>query len=130
MRFCLSLWVALQIVYTPIHLYHEPHSDDASSGGAAPRTTAAAFIGNQDQSPDGHHERHPGAQHKIKLLRPQRVAPMDVVFVAALEWEVAEKDCLEPQPLEFSGLSPPELSRCWQFAFRAALPVRAPSLHS
>ena len=35
-----------------------------------------------------------------------------------------------PSKPDFPGPSPPELSRTWQFSFRTALPVRAPSVAS
>jgi hypothetical protein len=130
LRFCVALLLGLQIVYTPIHLYRVPHSDEADFSAAAPLASAAAFVGDVDHDGDGHHERHPAAQHKFKVLRSEQTAAAEMVLVAVVEWVNAEKDQPQPQVFDFSGLSPPELSRSWQFIFRAALPVRAPSLVS
>jgi hypothetical protein len=55
---------------------------------------------------------------------------VEMMPVQVVAWVDPQGSCPPPQVVEFSGLSPPELSRCWQFVFRAALPVRAPSLHS
>jgi hypothetical protein len=52
------------------------------------------------------------------------------MVVTGVECMDAEKDCPPPPVFEFSGLAPPELLRSWQFFFRTALPVRAPSLFS
>jgi hypothetical protein len=130
LRFFAALLLVVQIVYTPIHLYRVPHSDEAEFGAATPQTSAAAFVVDADHDGAGHHQRHSAVQHKLKVLRSQRAAPMDLMLVPVVEWVAAEKDCPEPQVFEFSGLSPPELPRCWQFLFRAALPVRAPSFLS
>ena len=79
LRFCVSLLLVLQIVYTPIHLYRVPHSDEADGSAAAPRASATAFMGDEDQDGEGHHERHSAAQHKLKVLRSQRAAPADLM---------------------------------------------------
>ena len=126
-RLCLALWLILQIVLTSIHLYLEPHSDgaDTSSGGASAWLTA--FAGDDDHDGDGDHERHSAAQHELKALRSARLGPAQIFVASAVQWVDVEQDCPQPQMLEFSGLSPPELARSWQFLVRAALPVRAPS---
>jgi hypothetical protein len=130
LHLCVALLLVLQIVYTPIHLYQVPHSDEIDFSAAAPLASAAAFVGNEDQDGDGHHERHSAAQHKLKVLRSQRAPVAEIDWVTVVDWVVAEKDGPQPQVFSFSGLSPPELPRCWQFLFRAALPVRAPSVLS
>jgi len=130
MRLCVGLWLVLQIVYTPIHLYREPHSDEADISAPTPLASAAAYEGDEHQGSDEHHERHSAAQHKIKVLRSHRAPVAEMVPVQAVQWVEAERDCPAPQVVEFSGLSPPEFHCCWQFIFRAALPVRAPSLFS
>ena len=130
LRLCVGLWLVLQIVYTPIHLYQVPHAEEADFSTATPLASAAAFEGDEDQDSDGHHERHSAAQHKLKVLRSQRAPVAEMVSVTVAEWVVTEKDCPQPQVFGFSGLSPPELPRCWQFLFRTALPVRAPSVLS
>ena len=130
LRFCVALWLVLQIVYTPIHLSLEPHSEEAEFSAAAPLAPAAAFAGDDGHEGDGPHERHSAAQHKLKVLRSQRAPVAEMVMVSVAEWVATEKDCPQPQGVGFSGLSPPELLRSWQFFFRTALPVRAPSLLS
>jgi hypothetical protein len=128
LRFCVALSLVLQIVLTSIHVYLEPHSDgaDTSSGGASAWLTA--FAGDDDHDGDGDHERHSAAQHELKALRSARLGPAQIFVASAVQWVDVEQDCPQPQVLEFSGLSPPELARSWQFLVRAALPVRAPSL--
>ena len=130
LRLCVSLWLVLEILYTPIHLYGEPHSDEADISAPAPLASTASYEGDEHQGSDEHHERHSAAQHKIKVLRSQRAPVAELVPVQAVQWVEAERDCPAPQVFEFSGLSPPEFHCCWQFHFRAALPVRAPSLLS
>jgi hypothetical protein len=130
LRLCVGLWLVVQIVYTPIHLYREPHSDEADVSPPTPLASGAAYEGDARQGSDEHHERHSAAQHKIKVLRSQRAPVAEMVPVRALQWVEAERDCPAPQLVVFSGLSPPEFVRSWQFVFRAALPVRAPSLLS
>ena len=97
------------------------------AGAATVVTTMAAEAGHDDH---GDHERHSAAEHKLKVLRSQRAAPMDLMLVLVAEPVIAEQDCPLPQEFASSGLSPPEISCSWQFHFRAALPVRAPSLPS
>lgn len=121
------LWLVFYILYTPIHLYRVPHSEEADYTAAAPLVAAAALVGDEDEHDDGHHQRHPSAQHKFKLVNSERVVLGQMWVVPAVEWEDAEQDCSQPRVFDFSGLSPPELLRCWQFFFRAALPIRAPS---
>ena len=130
LRLCAALWLVVQIVYTPIHLYREPHSDEAEMSAPPPVAAATAYEGDEHQGSDEHHERHSAAQHKIKVLRSQRAPVAEMVPVQAVQWVEAERDCPSPQVLEFSGLSPPEFHCCWQFIFRAGLPVRAPYLLS
>ena len=130
LRLCVGLWLVLQIVYTPIHLYRVPHSEEADFSAPAPLGTAAALDGDEGHGGDGEHERHPAAQHKFKVLRSERAAMAGVFLAPAVECVEVAQDCPQPQVVNFSGLSPPELHRSWQFFFRAALPVRAPSLFS
>jgi hypothetical protein len=130
LRRCLALLLILQIVYTPIHLYLEAHSDEMVPSGAVCRASAADFVDGEGEEGDGHHERHSALQHTLKVLRSERAALPELVLVAVVECMDAEQDTPQPQVVDFSGLSPPELARCWQFFFRAALPVRAPSLIS
>jgi hypothetical protein len=130
LRLCVALLLVLQIVYAPIHLYREPHSNEADISGAPPFAPAAGFVSTEDEDADSHHERHSASQHKLQVLRSQRVPVAEMVLVPMVALVVAEQEGPHPQVFEFSGLSPPELLRSWQFYFRAALPVRAPSLLS
>ena len=130
LRLCVGLWLVVQIVYTPIHLYREPHSDEAEMSAPPHLASATVYEGDEHQGSDEHHERHSAAQHKIKVLRSQRALVVEMVPVEVVQWVEAERDCPAPQLFEFSGLSPPEFIRSWQFVFRTALPVRAPSLLS
>jgi hypothetical protein len=66
----------------------------------------------------------------MKALRAERAALAEMVLIPMAEWAQREETQPSAEVFEFSGLSPPELSRSWQFFFRAALPVRAPSLFS
>ena len=130
LRFCVALWLVVQIVYTPIHLSVEPHSEEADFSGSAPMRSAAAVAGDEGHEGDGHHERHPAAQHKVKVLMSERAAMVEVFLAPAVASVEVGQGCPQPQVVDFAGLSPPELPRCWQFFFRTALPVRAPSLLS
>ena len=124
----MAVWLVFQILYTPVHLYWEPHSEDADFDAASSAAPAVAMLADAGHDDDEHHERHPAAQHKFKVVNSERLVLGQMLVVPAVEWMDAEKDCPQPEIFDFSGLSPPELSRCWQFIFRAALPVRAPSL--
>lgn len=126
LRFCAALVLVFQIVYTPIHLYYEPHSDEAESSATAPQSATIALVDDEGHDGDEHRE-HSAAQHQLKALRSDRAALPDMVLVPLVVCLVADLDKPQAQGLGFSGLSPPELSRSWQFHFRAALPVRAPS---
>jgi len=130
LRFCAALWLVFYTAYTPIHLYLEPHSNAADSWESALPAAAADWVADPGHEGDEHHERHPAAQHTLKVTQPVRVALAEMVPVQTVEWVHVEPDCSMPPVFGFSGLSPPELARCWQFFFRAALPVRAPSLIS
>jgi hypothetical protein len=125
-----ALLLVLQIVYAPFHLCLAAHSDEAEfSAAVAPGPgTVSVFVADEGQEGEGHHERHSALQHKLKALRSERAALPGLVLVAVLEWMDAEQDPPQPQRVDFTGLSPPELARCWQFFFRAAPPARAPSL--
>lgn len=129
LRLCAALWLVLSIVYTPIHLCLEPHLDSAGF-----RPGAAAPVGDcvEDSGHDGddHHERHPAAQHKFKVTQPTRALVAEMLPVEVTDWMGPGQGAPQPQVFGFSGLSPPEIPCSWQFLFRAALPVRAPSLLS
>jgi hypothetical protein len=130
LRFCLALYLMLQIVCTSIHIYLEPHSDLVDSGSTEKAALVTVVMGDDGHDDDSDHERHPVTHHDLKALRTQRAPVAELVMTVIVAWVPAENDCPEPQAFEFSGLSPPEFTRSWQFLFRAALPVRAPSLLS
>ena len=130
LRLCTALWLVFYIVYTPIHLYRVPHSDGADCATSAVPGGGLEFAADESHDGHGNHERHPAAQHKFKVTQSTRAVLVDMLPVQAVEWVDVEKDCPLPQVFVFSGLSPPELPGCWQFIFRTALPVRAPSLLS
>ncbi|MBI5383464.1 MAG: hypothetical protein HZA90_02115 [Verrucomicrobia bacterium] len=125
-----ALGLVFSLLYSPIHLNLEPHFDDADFGSPAAAAWATALVGEESHDGDGHHERHPAAHHKFKGVSSERLVVVEMLVVPAVEWMDAEKDCPQPPVFGFSGLSPPELPHGWQFLFRAALPVRAPSLLS
>jgi hypothetical protein len=128
LRLGASLWFVWCIAFTPLHLYLEPHADETEF---ASFTNAPTTIGGDTGHDDpGNHEQHSAAQHKLKVLRTHRAAPLDVVLAPVAECWVAAPHILPPLVSESSGLSPPEFACGWQFVFRAALPVRAPSLLS
>jgi len=130
LRACVPLWLILQIVFTSIHLYLEPHSNEADSRSFGASAWLTAFAGDEGHDGDADHQRHSAAQHELKALRSARLGPAQMFIASAVQWVHVEQDCPQPQVFEFSGLSPPELPRSWQFLLRAALPVRAPSLLS
>ena len=45
LRSCVALWLILQIVFTSIHLYLEPHSDAADLASSAASAWTAPLIG-------------------------------------------------------------------------------------
>lgn len=130
LRWCTALWLVCYLVHTPIHLLLEPHSGAADSWDNAFPAAAACTVAEAGSAGEEDHERHPAAQHTLKVTQPVRVAVAEMVSGQAVESVYVEAGRPMPQGFGFSGLSPPELSQCWQFVFRAALPVRAPSLIS
>lgn len=129
LRFGVALWLVFYLVYTPFHLYCVPHSDETQSSPSAPMAHAVALVDGGDH-PEGGHRDHSANQHKLKALRSDRAACADVMLVPVTVWMEAKSERPGRELPGFSGLSPPELHRGWQFLFRAALPVRAPSFIS
>ena len=129
-RICLALWFLASVVYTPIHLRLEPHSDDADAWAPVRQSAAVGSVVQQGHDGEDDHGRHPAAQHKFKVTQPKRAPFAGMAAVQPLQRPEVKRDCPQPELIGFSGLSPPELSRRWHFIFRAALPVRAPSLLS
>lgn len=129
LRYCLAIYLVLELIGTPLHLYLEPHSGLADTWSIRPCAEVPSVSGEGHHA-DSEHERHSAAQHDLKALRIQRIPVTEMATVAHAECLPTEKSRRHEQVLVFSGLSPPELPRPWQFVFRAALPVRAPSLAS
>ncbi len=130
LRICVALWMVFHIAHTPIHLHIHPHCEDWQAGHGAGLPHSADCIVDETHHGDDHHDRHPAAQHKFKVTQPTRAMVVEMVSVQAAEWVKTDQGFSQPEFFDFSGLSPPELARTWQFIFRAALPVRAPSLLS
>lgn len=110
---------------------HQPHSDHHHHD-APP---------HPHPEPDGQHE-HNGANHAaadgVCLRASARVQMPTPDFAAVDAWLTAMLLALPDDDsatatrsgLSPPGTAPPELPRLWQFSFRTALPVRAPSLVS
>jgi hypothetical protein len=130
LRCCATLWLVFYIGYTPIHLYLEPHCDDSHAGSGAAPTHGGDCVADDRHDGEEHHERHPAAEHKLKVTQPTRALVGELVLLEAMVRATPHESCPQAQVVGFSGLSPPELSCSWQFIFRAALPVRAPSFLS
>jgi hypothetical protein len=130
LRVCASLCLVFHIVYTPIHLCLEPHSDDTDIRASAAPARATVAAEDEDHAGGGHHGRHPALEHKFKVLKPERVGQAEMSLASGPVPACTCEDCPPRKGLDSSGLSPPELPRSWQFILRAALPVRAPSFLS
>ena len=72
-RWCLAFLLVLQIAYTPFHLYLEPHADEVEFSWNRATTKTTGIAGNASHDDHGDGERHPAAQHKLKVL----IANMD-----------------------------------------------------
>ena len=60
---------------------------------------------------------------------PQAALPAPDLVVLAMLFSLAqEAPCFHVAQARVRAPAPPELPRAWQFSFRAALPVRAPSI--
>jgi hypothetical protein len=106
-------------------LIHERHADHADHDTESP--------GSHEHNAD-HHEaadgKYASASPHVSVPQPDAFS-MALPFCAlGLAW-VSEFH-VEPHPsgLAPPGTAPPQLSRCWQFSFRAALAARAPTLIS
>ncbi|HWQ90794.1 MAG TPA: hypothetical protein VN673_03915 [Clostridia bacterium] len=130
LRPLLAIYLMLHIVGTPIHLYLEPHSDSTGAYRMHTGIQVTSTIGYEADDSHSKHERHSASQHELQGLRTQRAPVADMENVRVAECLLLEKGRPEQQVLVSSGLSPPEIPRSWQFVFRAALPVRAPSFAS
>ena len=124
----MAIWLILQIVYTPLHLSLELHSDETCFSPTISALALPNVVSDDDH--DENHDRHPAQQHKFKTTASARTAIVALWLAPAAEWVDIKNDIRVYQPFVLSGLSPPHLHCRWQFLFRAALPVRAPSLLS
>lgn len=105
-----------------LELIHHVHADhEADSGG-----------------PHEHEADNHAAADGLCLAPSVKTLPTKPVAVVPFPWlDVALLNAAQnfsalpshpgPSP---PGTAPPEFSHCWQFSFRAALPVRAPSFAS
>jgi hypothetical protein len=102
-----------------IHQVHEDHDDDGGS-----------HEHNSDNHPfaDGDYLR---GSNTVSVWKPVATTAA-LPFLAAIFLSVETRT--EPEVFHSGpappGIAPPELSHSWQFSFRAALPVRAPSFTS
>ena len=104
-----------------IHERHADHDDhDAESSGSHEHDAD-----NHDAA-DG---KYAPSSTLVRVPLPDSIA-MPMFFAPGLNW--ASELRIEPPPAGLAppGTAPPQLSHGWQFSFRAALPVRAPSLAS
>jgi len=130
LRFSLVLGLVFCMAYNPLHLRLEPHSDGSDQDAGTGPTPPGHMVARDQQRGNDHHEPHPAAQHKLTVTPPARALFAAVMPLQTLEWVEIDVAHAPSRLIAFSGLSPPELPRSWQFIFRAALPVRAPSLLS
>jgi hypothetical protein len=99
-----------------VHADHEEDSDDSHEHGTNNHAAADGLC--------------LAPSVKTPLSKPVAVVPLPWLAVALLNTAqnfFALPSQFGPSP---PGTAPPELSHCWQFSFRAALPARAPSLAS
>lgn len=68
--------------------------------------------------------------YKTEKSQVTAPAPLLLLVVDVPELAPAERTVARPVDLARPAAPPPELSRVWQFSFRAAAPPRAPSLLS
>ena len=105
-----------------IHEHHSDHDDhDAESSGSHEHNAD-----NHDAA-DG---KYAPSSTLVRVSLPDALTSPLLFCGLGLNW-ISELQ-IDPQPsgLAPPGTAPPQLSRCWQFSFRAALPARAPSFAS
>lgn len=106
-----------------IHEIHADHDDDDDGGDGRPHEHNA----DNHSFADGGYLRNSSS---ISVIKPAfsipALPPLTAIF-CSFEACAAEISHSGPAP---PGIAPPELTLGWQFAFRAALPVRAPSFIS
>lgn len=102
-----------------IHQVHADHDSDSS--------------GSHEHDADNH-EAADGkcalSSTHVRVPAFNTVATSFLLFTSVLAWS-SEFEVTRPlSGLAPPGLAPPQLSHCWQFSFRTALPSRAPTLIS
>lgn len=127
LRLVVAIVLVLQLAYIPIHLYLVPHAHALNHALPEPFASDARHAEYTQDNGD-HHHRHPATQHELKVTQPVRAPALILALLSATRHPEQPARPSQPQELAFSGLSPPELPQSWQFFFRAALPVRAPSV--
>lgn len=110
-----------------IGFIHQVHAHDEAADG------------DHDSDSERHHEHgtdNHDAADGLCLVSSGKVPLAKLSDVASLPWliTVVLRAAEIPSALQGHsgpsppGVAPPELSHCWQFSVRAALPIRAPSL--
>ena len=105
-----------------IHEHHSDHDDhDAESSGSHEHNAD-----NHDAA-DG---KYAPSSTLVRVSPPDAVASPLLFCGLDLNWTSGLHIDPQPSGLAPPGTAPPQLSCCWQFSFRAALPARAPSFAS
>jgi hypothetical protein len=106
-------------------LIHERHADHADH--------AADSSGSHEHDADNHEAadgKFASASPHINVSLPDAIAIPMLFCALGLNWVSEVHVECQPSGLAPPGTVPPQLSNRWQFAFRTALPARAPSLVS
>jgi len=100
-----------------------------------PLLESAGIIHHDDDGDGDHTMNHDAADGCCRVHSTHVVVKAPTLLAQVVPQILMTEVILLPHPVEASpgvirirGTSPPELSRRWQFAERAALPSRAPSL--
>jgi hypothetical protein len=121
----LALWPAMtsHALLQQFELIHEVHDDHDGSGGSHEHDSDD----DHDFADGGYLNNSSSSVSILKTLLAATASP----FVASLSLTpVTVAPAVFNSGLAPPGTGPPELLHCWQFFFRAALPVRAPSVIS
>ena len=112
-------------------LIHERHTDHADHADHADHDTDSS--GSHEHDTDNHEPadgKFASASPHLSVPLPDAVAMPMLFCVLGLNWVSELHVAPPPSGLAPPGTAPPQLSQYWQFASRAALPARAPSLIS
>ncbi len=129
MRYLKTIWVlALALLWVPITSHCQLESIPSLTALLACCEHEAASTPHQDCEQDACASVESGdyrtQEHEPLLVSPDHIS----IEVAAV---VVELSSLKDEvSLGILTTAPPEQHRIWQFAFRTALPVRAPSIAS